>query len=117
MEALHAGVEQFSNGQYEKAIDNFKDAKRFDPDLLNARLYLGAVYASEYIPGGPSDENRENGELAVAEFRNVLALDAENLAALDALGSLDGWLTIQSRTLSGIEEQFSKTHIVKTRES
>jgi tetratricopeptide (TPR) repeat protein len=89
LEALHAGVEQFRNGQYEKAIDNFKDAKRFDPDLLNARLYLGTVYASEYIPGGPSDENRENGELAVAEFRNVLALDAENLAAMDALGSLE----------------------------
>ena len=89
MEALHAGVEQFSNGQYEKTIDNFKDAKRFDPELLNARLYLGTVYASEYIPGGPSDETRGNGELAVVEFRNVLALDAENLAAMDALGSLE----------------------------
>jgi Flp pilus assembly protein TadD len=41
LQALHAGVAQFSNGQYEKAIDNLKDAKRFDPDFLNARLYLG----------------------------------------------------------------------------
>jgi hypothetical protein len=40
-------VEQFSNGQYEKAIDYFKGARRFDPDLLNARLYLATVYASQ----------------------------------------------------------------------
>jgi len=52
-------------------------------------LYLGTAYASEYIPGGPSDETRENGELTVAEFRDVLALDAGNLAAMDALGSLE----------------------------
>jgi tetratricopeptide (TPR) repeat protein len=88
LESLHAGVEQFSNGQYEKAIDDFKDAKRFDPDLLNARFYLGTAYASQYIPGDPSDQNKEKGELAVAEFRDVLALDPENLAAIDALGSL-----------------------------
>ena len=89
LESLHAGVEQFSNGQYERAIDDFKDAKRFDPDLLNARFYLGTAYASQYIPSDPSDQNKEKGELAVAEFRNVLALDAGNLAAMDALGSLE----------------------------
>ncbi|MDQ1405887.1 MAG: hypothetical protein QOG55_1516 [Acidobacteriaceae bacterium] len=89
LEALKAGVEQFRNGQYEKAIDAFKDAKHFDPNLLNARLYLATTYASQYIPGGPSDENRENGELAVAEFRDALALDPVNLAAIDGLGSLE----------------------------
>jgi len=88
-EALNAGVEQFRNGQYEKAIDNFKDAKRFDPNLLNARLYLATTYASQYIPGGPSNENHERAELAVAEFQDVLALDPANLSALDALGSLE----------------------------
>jgi tetratricopeptide (TPR) repeat protein len=89
LEALKAGVEQFRNGQYEKAIDDFKDAKHFDPKLLDARLYLATAYASEYIPGGPSDENRENGDLAVAEFRDVLALDPTNLVAMDDLGSLE----------------------------
>jgi tetratricopeptide (TPR) repeat protein len=89
LEALHAGVEQFRNGQYEKAIDDFKDAKRLDPNLLNARIYLGTAYASQYIPGDPSDQNKEKGELAVAEFRDVLALAPANLAAMDALGSLE----------------------------
>jgi tetratricopeptide (TPR) repeat protein len=89
LEALKAGVEQFRNGQYEKAIDDFKDAKRFDPDLLNASLYLATTYSSQYIPGAPSDENREKGELAIAEFRNVLTLDPANLAAIDGFGSLE----------------------------
>jgi tetratricopeptide (TPR) repeat protein len=89
LEALHAGVEKFRNGQYEKAIDDFKDAKRFDPDLLNARMYLGTAYASQYIPGDPSDQNKEKGELAVAEFRDVLALEPTNLSGIDALGSLE----------------------------
>jgi tetratricopeptide (TPR) repeat protein len=89
LEALKAGVEQFRNGQYEKAIDDFKDARRFDPELLNASLYLATTYSSQYIPGAPSDENREKGELAIAEFRNVLTLDPANLAATDGLGSLE----------------------------
>jgi tetratricopeptide (TPR) repeat protein len=89
LETLNAGTEEFRNGQYEKAIDDFKDAKHFDPKLLNARLYLATAYASEYIPDGPSDENRENGDLAVAEFRDILALDPTNLVAMDALGSLE----------------------------
>jgi tetratricopeptide (TPR) repeat protein len=88
-EALNVGIEQFRNGQYEKAIDAFKDAKRFDPELLNARLYLATACASEYIPGDPSDQNKENGQLAVAEFGDVLALDPANLSAMDALGSLE----------------------------
>ena len=58
LDALNAGTEQFRNGQYEKAIDAFKDAKRFDPELVNARLYLATAYASEYIPGDPSDQNK-----------------------------------------------------------
>ena len=89
LDALNAGTEELKNGQYAKAIDDFKDAKHFDPELLNARLSLATAYASEYIPGGPSDENRENGELAVAEFQDVLRMDPGNLAALDALGSLE----------------------------
>jgi tetratricopeptide (TPR) repeat protein len=89
LDALNAGTEEFKNGQYASAINDFKDAKRFDPDLLNARLYLATAYASAYIPGGPSDENRENGELAVAEFQDVLRIDPRNLVAMDALGSLE----------------------------
>ena len=41
-----------------------------------------------YIPGAPSDENVRVGEQAVAEFQDVLTHDANNLSAIDGLGSI-----------------------------
>src|ERR1700681_4305975 len=36
---LNKGVAAFKNGQSDSAIEDFKQAKEADPDLLNARLY------------------------------------------------------------------------------
>jgi hypothetical protein len=47
------------NGQYEEAIRQFSRAKQLDPNLIAARLYLVTTYASEYIPGAPSERNRQ----------------------------------------------------------
>jgi len=55
---------------------------------LNARLYLATAYASQYIPGAPSDENRRMGEAAITEFRDVLSIQPDNLSAIDGVGSL-----------------------------
>jgi tetratricopeptide (TPR) repeat protein len=87
-QALNEGVLAFKNGQYEEARTDFAHAKQLDPQLLNARLYLATAYASQYIPGAPSEENRRLGEAAVAEFRDVLSLQSENLFAIDGIGSL-----------------------------
>src|SRR5713226_9120967 len=87
-EALNKGVQDFKNGQYDEAIEDFRHAKQLDPQLLNARLYLATAYASQYIPGAPSEENRRNGKAAVAEFREVLNLQPDNLSAIDGIGSI-----------------------------
>jgi tetratricopeptide (TPR) repeat protein len=87
-EALSKGVQDFENGQYDEAIVEFRRAKQSDPQLLNARLYLATAYALQYIPGAPSEENRRNGEAAVAEFREVLSLQPDNLSAIDGIGSI-----------------------------
>jgi hypothetical protein len=58
------------------------------PTLVNARLYLATTYASQYIPGGPSEENRQKGEAAIAEFRELLKIQPDNIAAIDGIGSL-----------------------------
>jgi tetratricopeptide (TPR) repeat protein len=86
--ALNFGVREFHDGAREKAIHYFTEAKRLDPNLLNARLYLATAYASQYIPAGSSEANQKNGETAIAEFREVLTLDPENLSATDGLGSI-----------------------------
>ena len=85
---LNKGVANFKNGQYDAAVEDFKEAKDLDPSLLNARLYLATAYASQYIPGAPSDENVKRGTAAIDEFKGVLEKDANNLSAIDGIGSI-----------------------------
>lgn len=85
---LNKGVGAFKNGQYDAAIEFFKQARDLDPTLMNARLYLATAYASQYIPGAPSDSNMKLGNQAVAEFKDVLSIDANNLSAIDGIGSI-----------------------------
>jgi len=47
---LNKGVANFKNGQYDAAVEDFKEAKDLDPSLLNARLYLATAYASHTYP-------------------------------------------------------------------
>src|SRR4029450_3185062 len=69
---LNKGVQSFKNGQYDAAVEDFKQAKDLDPSLLNARLYLATAYASQYIPGAPSEQNKNMGKQAVQEFTDLL---------------------------------------------
>lgn len=85
---LNKGVKAFTAGQSDTAIEDFKRAKELDPSLLVARLYLATAYASLYIPGAPSAENKARGDQAIAEFKDVLELDPKNLNAIDGIGSL-----------------------------
>jgi tetratricopeptide (TPR) repeat protein len=85
---LNKGVASFKNAQFDAAVEDFKQAKELDPDLLNARLYLATAYASQYIPGAPSDENTRHGLEAIAEYRSVLEKDSNNMSAIDGLASI-----------------------------
>jgi len=85
---LNKGVAAFKNAQYDTAIENFKAAKDLDPGLMNARLYLATAYASQYIPGAPSEQNVRLGTQAVNEFKEVLSIDDKNLSAIDGIGSI-----------------------------
>jgi len=85
---LNKGVQSFKNGQYDAAVEDFKQAKDLDPTLLNARLYLATAYASQYIPGAPSEQNRNIGRQAIAEFKDILGTNPDNLSAVDGIGSI-----------------------------
>jgi tetratricopeptide (TPR) repeat protein len=87
-DALYQGVAAYKKGQYEEAIQQFSHAKQLDPKLIDARLYLATTYASQYIPGAPSEENRQKGEAAIAEFRELLKIQPGNITAIDGIGSL-----------------------------
>ena len=85
---LNKGVAAYKNAQYDTAIEDFKEAKDLDPGLMNARLYLATAYASQYIPGAPSDQNVRLGTQAVNEFKEVLSVDDRNISAIDGVGSI-----------------------------
>lgn len=85
---LNKGVAAYKAGNFDTAIEKFKSAKEKDPTLLNARLYLATAYASQYIPGAPSEENVRKGQQAIEEFKEVLQADPNNLSAIDGIGSI-----------------------------
>src|SRR6266851_3536678 len=72
---LNKGVAAFKNGLYDTAVEDFKQAKDLDPALIVARLYLATAYATQYIPGAPSEQNVRLGTAAVNEFKEVLQID------------------------------------------
>lgn len=85
---LNEGVQAFKNGQYDRAVQDFLRAKQLDARLLNARLFLATAYASQYIPGVPSEVNAQMERRAIDEFKGVLTIAPENLSAIDGLGSM-----------------------------
>jgi tetratricopeptide (TPR) repeat protein len=85
---LNKGVQAYKGGQTDQAIEDFKEAKQYDPSLLNARLYLATAYSAQYVPGAPSEENKRNGEQAKQEFLEILQNDPNSLPAIDGLGSI-----------------------------
>jgi tetratricopeptide (TPR) repeat protein len=85
---LNKGVAAYKEAQYDAAIIDFQKAKELDPGLMNARLYLATAYASQYIPGAPSEQNVRLGTAAVNEFKEVLQLDTKNISAIDGIGSI-----------------------------
>jgi tetratricopeptide (TPR) repeat protein len=85
---LNKGVNAFKAGQSDTAIEDFKKAKELDPSLMMAQVYLATAYASLYIPGAPSPENKARGEQAINEFKAILQADPNNLTAIDGIGSL-----------------------------
>lgn len=85
---LNKGVQAYKNGQYDVAIEDFKESKSLDPSLTNARLYLATAYSAQYIPGAPSEENVRMGEQAINEYKDVLTNDPNNLSAIDGIGAI-----------------------------
>ena len=108
---LNKGVGAYKDGKYDAAIEDFKQAKDLDPTLTNARLYLATAYATQYIPGAPSDENIRMGEAAVKEFQDVLSANPNDLSAIDGIGSILYNMAGTPYTRSRFEE--SKTYHMK----
>ncbi|HMD31348.1 MAG TPA: hypothetical protein VKG84_05530 [Candidatus Acidoferrales bacterium] len=85
---LNKGVQAYKANQFDSAVEKFKEAKELDPDLKTARLYLATAYANLYVPGSPDKANVDHANQAIAEYKEVLQKDPNNLNAIDGIGSL-----------------------------
>jgi tetratricopeptide (TPR) repeat protein len=75
---LNKGVQAYKGARYEQAIEFFKNAVAFDPNLAVAKLYLATAYAQQYVPGVDSPENNKMGEQAIEEYKDVLRQSSTN---------------------------------------
>ena len=85
---LDEGVQAYKSGQFDDAIEDFKQAAELDHSLTKARLYLATAYASQFVPGEPSEENLDYGQQALHEYRLVLEADPKDLGAIDGISQL-----------------------------
>jgi tetratricopeptide (TPR) repeat protein len=110
---LNKGVQAYKAAQFDQAVEDFKQAKDLDPKLTNARLYLATAYASQFIPGAPSDENMNMGKQAISEFQDILKDDPNNLSAIDGIGSILYSMGANPYTEKTLEEskQYHLKHI------
>jgi tetratricopeptide (TPR) repeat protein len=69
---LNAGVKAYKDAKYEEAIEKFKNAVQFDPNLINARMYLATAYSQQYVPGSDDAENKHVGEQAIEQYKTVI---------------------------------------------
>jgi len=105
---LNKGVRAYKAGTFESAVEHFRKAIDYDPNLLNARLYLATAYANQCTPGAPSEENKQKCEAAIEGFKNVLSRDEANVIALSYLASIHygmgGAAGNEAETLKQFEE-------------
>lgn len=85
---LNKGVRAYRDQKYQAAVDHFREAVRLDPTLVNARLYLATAYATQYVPGVESEENKRTGEEAIKAFQEVLLTDENNASSIAGIASI-----------------------------
>ncbi len=85
---LNKGVRAYRDQKYQAAVDYFKDAVALDPSLTNAKLYLATAYATQYVPGVESEENKRTGDEAIKAFQDVLNSDPQNGSSIAGIASI-----------------------------
>lgn len=85
---LNKGVGSFRGGQYQQAIEHFQKALDYDPNLLNARLFLATAYFQMYSPGGDSPDNVKIGKQAISAYEDVLKNDPNNSNAISSIATI-----------------------------
>jgi tetratricopeptide (TPR) repeat protein len=85
---LNEGIAAFKAAKYTEAVELFQQAVNASPANPVAHLYLGTAWMSQFIPGADNPQNMQFAAEAEREFQAVLALQPDNLVAMESLASL-----------------------------
>lgn len=85
---LNKGVQAYKSAKYEEAINHFQQAVDDDPKLPMARSYLATAYAQQVVPDLKTPENLKMANLAIENFKKVLAESPSNVNAVKGIASI-----------------------------
>jgi tetratricopeptide (TPR) repeat protein len=86
---LNKGIDAFKKGKFDKAVEFFDNARKQDPELTNAELYLATAYAQQFDPNSPATgDNEKYANSAIETFQAVLTKDPKNASAVAGLAGL-----------------------------
>ena len=85
---MNAGAAAYKAARYEEAAACFAGAAKADPNSVQARLFLGFSYQSQYKPGDRSPQNIDVGLAARQRFVDVLDIDPRNEEAMASIALL-----------------------------
>lgn len=86
--ALNKGVTAYKAAQFNEATEFFQQAIKLDPTFINARLYLATAYESQFVPNSSSSENMRLGDQAIAVYKQVLAMQPNNVNAVAGIAHM-----------------------------
>ena len=98
--AFQDGNKAYKEENFKKAITSYQKALDYDPNMAEARFYLGSSYQALYRPGKETPENKANLDQAIEAYKaaleenkadtpNLKAVKANTLAALTGIYSED----------------------------
>ena len=85
---LTKGVAAFKNAQYEQATNHFQQAISYDPNYMDAKLYLATAYSYQVVPNLESPENMKYANLAINGFKEYLQTKPNDKVSLQQLASI-----------------------------
>lgn len=78
----------FTDGKYRKAMTEYENTLKYNPDMIQAYRFLGESYKSLYKIGVDTPENQEIADKALDAFRKAYEAEPTNKEIIFSLGDM-----------------------------